>query len=141
MSITDRLYVDQDDLDIIEKIKSYNDLYNFEEAQRKERFLLAMAVGEAAGGDSYPIQRKNDGSYVLDKYLSLDDYALIYSIAINKFKSAEVVCEKEKIYEYAQNCAHLGFKLLLEEVTNTSHGSVEKRMLTKLDEMYEKLEL
>lgn len=139
MATPDRLYLDKNDSDLIEKLKAFGDVYNLKEAQNKEIFLLAMAVGEAAGGEGYPIERKE--GYILDKYLSIDDMALINSLAINKYKNVDIVVDKEKTYEYAQQCAHLGLKILLDEVTNVSHGSFEKRMLAKLDEMYEQFDI
>lgn len=139
MATPDRLYLDKNDSDVIEKIKSFGDVYNLKEAQNKEIFLLAMAVGETAGGEGYPIERKE--GFILDKYLSMDDMALVNSLAVNKYKNVEIVADKEKVYDYAQQCAHLGLKLLLDEVTNAAHGSFEKRMLAKLDEMYEKFDL
>jgi hypothetical protein len=48
---------------------------------------------------------------------------------------------KEKIYDYVQQCAHLGFKILLDEIKESGFGSFEKQFEIDVNEIYDNLNL
>lgn len=138
MGTPDRLYIDIKDRDIINKIQDEN-LFDFKNATNKEKFLFAMAIGAHMDIDEYPIEKK-DG-FFLTKDLASADEALINVCAIKKFGSIDVLENKEKIYDYVQQCAHLGFKILSDEIQQSGFGSFEKQFRIKVNEVFDNLNL
>ncbi|GAW32369.1 hypothetical protein [Carboxydocella sp. JDF658] len=139
MSKRDRLYIDKKDSVIINKIKESGNYFNFRDIQNKDIFLLAMSFGKAKGGNIYPLENRDGGGFFLENYLSAKDKALINAVFIEEYKDLNLITDKEKKYDYAQDCAHLGFKILYDIIQNKEEGTFEKRMLTMLDDLYENI--
>lgn len=137
MSIPDRLYIDSNDRKIIDKIEKQG-CFDFKRATNKEIFLLAMAIGVDANIDDYKIGKK-DG-FFLAKDLTPSDEALINICAIVKY-GLDVLNDKEKVYNYVQNCAHVGFKILIDEIDECSFGSIDKLFKIKINDLYKNVNI
>jgi len=135
MPIQDRIYIDKSDRDVINELKGENFL-NFNDSHNIEIFLIAMSIGANLDMD-YPVTRKE--SYINFKDLNEGDRTLINACAINKYKDINVISDINKVYDYVQNCAHLGFKMLYEDYKNGSVGSTEKKLLIEINELYDEL--
>ncbi|MEA5078555.1 MAG: hypothetical protein VB013_08295 [Anaerolineaceae bacterium] len=133
----DRFYI-EDNLreKINQQIKNYNFL-NMGESKNKEIFLYAVALGVDA-----PIQMsgKKEG-LLLDKDLDFFDESLLYAVALQKFNNINDIAEKNIVYDYVENCANRGFRIIFNTIDNSSLENIDKQLLIELNEKYEKLSI
>lgn len=105
---------------------------------RKEQFIFAMAIGFESG-----VRReldKKEGLFNL-KDLKLEDEALLHALAINETKSITIISNKNDVYKIAEEYAHGGIKLLVDEIQACEYGSFEKHFEKRLKDIYHKLDL
>lgn len=131
MSATiDRLYID----DPGDK-KMYDTLKNNEEFfknnnNNKELFLFALAFG-FFNKNRQKFSGKKLG-YFLEKDLKYEDLVLLYAVAIFETQSLDILGDKEKIFNIAEEYAHGGLKLLFDDIESVQFGSFSKNFELKL---------
>jgi len=69
--------------------------------------------------------------YFLVKYLSREDEAILYSIAV-KEKGLDTLKDIKTVYNLAEEYANAGIKTLYETVFSGQHGAFQKRLETEL---------
>lgn len=137
--IQDRIYMDKKDKELYDKLDDESMLkHKGGNRTRKEQFLFAMAVGFEKGVRRELEKRKELFNL---KDLKLEDEALINAIAINETKSISIISQKNEVYKIAEEYAHGGIKLLVDEIQSCEFGSFEKLYEKKLKEIIIKLDI
>jgi dnd system-associated protein 4 len=137
--IQDRIYMDKEDKELYEKLDEEEMLrHKGGNRTRKEQFLFAMAVGFEKGTKRE--LEKREGLFNL-KDLKLEDEILINAVAISETKSISIISQKNNVYKIAEEYAHAGIKLLVNEIQSCEFGSFEKFYEKKLKEIYSKLDI
>jgi hypothetical protein len=131
----DRLYISKKDRDL------YNNIIKQEAFFKKkgnlELFLFAMMFGYKNNAQ-LPIENR-DG-WVRTEYIGNEDKTIMDSIAVDTIGSSEILADRERVFEIAEEFAHGGIQLLVSEIKNTQFGSFQKRLEQKLFELYENIE-
>lgn len=131
----DRFCIDKEDRVLYEKISGES---MFKGKNRKEQFLIAMAIG-FHNGVRQSLSNRESGGLFLDKDLRREDEALINALALHEDNSAEVLADKGKVFTIAEEYAHAGIKLLVDEIENTQFGSFYRQFEKELYEIYRKI--
>lgn len=131
----DRLCIDKSDRDLYNIIKRES---IFLGKGDKELFIIAMAFGFKNKARISLPNRETSG-YTRTSYLTLQDKALIYAVALKEKGSVEVLSDKEEVFKIAEEYAHGGIKILHDTIESTQFGSFSKQFEKKLYEIYEEL--
>jgi hypothetical protein len=134
MTNPDRLYIDIRARNTIEKMESTNFLNS---ANIKNREIILYAISRGIESPSI-IEGKKDG-YINEKDLSINDEALIYACVLPILDDIEKISDKGFIYDYVQQAANTGFKIIENEIEHHSIETMDKTLLVELDEQYKKL--
>ena len=130
---TDRLFMDEKDRELYDSLENTN---MFKGKTRKEQFLFALSLAFNRG-----IKRaidKREGLF-LAKDMRPEDEALFSAVAAHHTQSVEVLRDKAKVYRIAEEYAHAGIRLLVDEVESTQYGSFEKHLEKQLHDMYDRI--
>jgi len=131
--VPDRLFVDDKDRALYDRIE---DAGIFKGRTRKEQFLFALGLGFKRG-----VRRrlgKREGLF-LTKDMRPEDEALLNAVAAHETKSLDVLCDKAKVFTIAEEYAHAGIRLLVDEIQSTQYGTFEKRLEKELHDMYKEM--
>ncbi|HEY8362751.1 MAG TPA: hypothetical protein VIK77_07680 [Tissierellaceae bacterium] len=131
--IPDRINIDKNDRELYNKLSKEI----FEGKTRKEQFLFAMAIG-FKNGIMRPLKTKE--GFFLIKDLRPEDEALLNAVAMF-VKGPEILSSKEEVFKIAEEYAHAGIKILIDEIEASSFGSFAKKFERDLFELFEKLGL
>jgi len=115
----DRLYIDKEDRKLYERLEREK---LFSKQSRREQFLLAMSVG-FRNDLTLPLE-KRDG-FFLAKDLRLEDEALMKAVALHK-SELSVLEDRASVFRLAEEYAHAGIRLLVNDIESTSMGSFDK---------------
>ena len=126
--------IDKGDRSLYQKVADENVL-QFKEKDRKDQFIFAMAVG-FANRIKHPLEVKE--SFFRTEYLRPEDEALICATALHE-GNIEILADKEKVFQVAEEYAHAGIKLLADELEGPGFANFSKRLEKELYETYEKL--
>ncbi|MDK2900710.1 hypothetical protein H0A61_02691 [Koleobacter methoxysyntrophicus] len=129
----DRINIDKKDRNL------YNELSKeiFEGKTRKEQFLFAMAFG-FKNGVRRSLETKE--GFFLIKDLQAEDYALLNAVAITT-KGLIILSNKDEVFKIAEEYAHAGIKILVDEMKSSSFGTFNKKLEKDLFELYEEMGL
>ncbi|HEY8363043.1 MAG TPA: hypothetical protein VIK77_09195 [Tissierellaceae bacterium] len=130
----DRLYIDKEDESLYNYLK--NEIFEGNE-RNKELFLLAMSIG-FKNQIKRSLDKKKD--YVREEYLLPEDYALLNAVAMFE-KGPEILSNRAEVFKIAEEYAHAGIKILVDEINSSSFESYTKRFEKDIFEIYKKLEL
>jgi len=132
----DRIYIDEDDRKLLEKIDGDPEqLFSHDAGRsRKEQFLCFMAFG-FRHGVKRPIEGKKDGLFLV-KDLRPEDEALINAVAIYDSGSVDVLANISRVYETAEQYARGGMRLLLDSIESSQTGTFEKKLEKELYEIF-----
>lgn len=138
MNTPDRLNYSKNSKKIVEEIDKigFLDLGN-NESSRIELFTFAMALG-----CSCPLELESSEGFVLSHYIKPDNEALLNSISLSQCPDDSKISEyleRAKVYEYVQKCAEAGFVILGDWMENKSLEQVELELISKLDDLYDKI--
>ena len=131
----DRVCIDKYDRDLYNKIKE-EDIFSGKTA--KELFLAAMAFG-FKNNTRRPLKNREASGYLRTEYLSIEDRALIYAVALQEAHSEDVLSDKEEVFSIAEEFAHGGIRILHDAITSVQLGSFDKQFEKMLHESYEEL--
>jgi len=134
MNKLDRLYIDDEDKELYEKIR--NEI--FKNKDNKDLFLFAMAKGFKVHKRS-PLQKKF--GFVRTEYLLPQDRALLNAIAIYEKGSEDVLLNEEEVFQIAEEYAHYGIQILKGELETSQFGSFDKKLEKELFELFQGLAL
>jgi hypothetical protein len=131
----DRLHVYRED------IKTYYDKLKekhspFSGAANKELFLAAMVIGFYEGG-RIEVKSPKEG-YIFEDYLSPSERKLLNTIAVYEEKKLEVLLDKEKVFQIAEEYAAGGITILSAKVFSGDYGTYSKKMENELLEKFKK---
>lgn len=104
----------------------------FLEASNKDQFLFAMAFGFKHKTREKLTQRY---SFFRAEYMGPQDEALIDALAVAETGSEDVLADRARVYQIAEEYAHAGIKLLRDEVTSRQFGSFYKQFERDLFDM------
>lgn len=131
----DRMYIGKGDKELFEKVEMDNH-FNFKNKNYKDKFMLAMAVGSNSGKEGYKIEKKEELFHLTD--LKEEDIALIVACALKK-AGTEILDNMDKVYEIAENYAHIGIKLLADKVDSCTPDTFEKEYEVSIMSLYKEL--
>jgi len=134
VQVPDRLYIDKSDRKLYDKVS--DEVFGGQKEERKEQFLFAMAYG-FENKIKRPLKKKE--GFIRKEYLRDEDIALMNAVALSDSGSVEILDNKAKVFEIAEEYAHAGIKLIYAEVTSVEPGSFHKRFEKKLFDIYQKL--
>ena len=129
----DRIYLEKGEIE-----KVYDKINLISEEQRKDQFILAMAIGFAMK-DRMPLKIKQ--TLFLTKYLKPVDEALINAVALMESDDVEILSDKGSVYKIAEEYANAGIHSLMTQEDEAQIGSFNKIFEKTIVEFYEKLEL
>jgi len=129
--IPDRIFRDVDDKDLYDRLKNEK---LFKDKNLKEKFIYALTLGYK-NNISVPIKLKEGLFYTKD--LSENDEALLSALAIyTSEKGIDILIDKAEIYKIAEEYAHAGIRLLIDNIDSTPYGSYEKIVEKELSEIF-----
>ena len=134
-SVPDRLNIDRKDRDLYEKISKEVPL--FEDKNRKEQFLFAVAFGFS---NRMHMPLKTREGFFLTKDLKMEDEALINAVALHDADDVDILSDKSSTYRIAEEYAHAGIKLLADKVASVEFGTFWKQFEKDMHEAHESLE-
>jgi hypothetical protein len=129
----DRLFVDENDRELYDRLETTD---MFAGKTRKEQFLFSLAVGFSRG-IKRPIQKRE--GFFLAKDMTLDDEALFSAVAASDADSVEVLPDRAKVFRIAEEYAHAGIRILVDEIDSTQYGTFEKNLEKQLHDMYDRI--
>lgn len=132
MSLHDRIYLEKGE---IEKVYDQVDLIKGE--QRKDQFILAMAIGYQK---NHRVPLKVKQTLFLTKYLKPEDEALINAVALEETGDVNILANKGEVYKIAEEYANAGIHFLKNEEHSHQLGSYSKFFEKKVLDLYEKLD-
>jgi len=130
---TDRLFIDEKDRQLYDRLENTD---MFEGKTRKEQFLYALGLGFSRG-IRRPIGKRE--GFFLAKDMRSEDQALLNAVAAQDTESLEVLSDKAKVFRTAEEYAHAGIRLLVDEIESTQYGTFEKRLEKELHDMYKEM--
>jgi len=135
-SIIDRLYIDeQGDKKIYDNLRDNEEFFK-NNKENKDLFLFAMVFG-FINERRLPFTGKKLG-YFLEKNLKYEDHILLNVLAIHETQSLDILNDKEKIFNIAEEYAHGGLKLLNDDIESIQFGTFSKNFEMKLNELIQK---
>jgi len=132
MSEPDRIYIDIKDRELYDKLQEEF----FPKSTRKEQFLFAMAIGFKKS-ERIPLETKE--GFFLVKDLRKEDKALLTALAM-LIEGPEILVNMEEVYKIAEEYAHAGIKLFIDEYSGPSFASFDKKLEKELFALFEKIE-
>jgi len=127
--IPDRLYIEEKDKKLYDKLlEKGSPLSRDNGFENKDIFLLAMCIGYETG---VPLEIKKRLGYFLAKYLSREDEAILYSMAV-KEKGIDTLKDLKYVYNLAEEYANSGIQTLYNQVFSGEYGSFQKRFESNL---------
>ena len=130
--IPDRLHIDRDDRELYDKLQTDS---LFASTERKEQFLIAMAFG-FKGKTRRQLENKETSGFFRTSYLRPEDEALINAVAICDTGSVDVLVDRAEVFRIAEEYAHAGIRILVNEWQSTQFASYAKRFEKDLFDMY-----
>jgi hypothetical protein len=134
MDAPDRINVEKKDRNLYDKLKEED---VFKDVSRKEQFLIAMAYGFRSGTKK-ALGRPKDG-FFLAKDMNAEDEALLAAVALHDQNDPDILVDKRKVYEIAEEYAHAGIRILHSKLEGAQYGSLSKRLERDMVEAYEGL--
>jgi len=138
--IPDRINIDRKDKELYNEGLDPINWLKFRERggkrTRKEQFLFAMAVG-FKNRVRRPLETKE--GFFLIKDLQPEDEALLNALAMFE-KGVEILSNKEEVFKIAEEYAHAGIKILVDEIKSSPFGSVDKKFEKELFDLFERIE-
>jgi hypothetical protein len=133
--LPDRLYIDKEDRELYDHDTVKSEILRGRE--RKEQFLLAMAIGF-----KNQVKRPLDAreGFFLAKNMHPEDEALVDTVAIYDTGSADVLPDREAVFRIAEEYAHAGIRLLYDKATSGQPGSFFKKLELELFSLLEALD-
>lgn len=104
--------------------------------QRKDQFILAMAIGFEMQ-DRIPLTKKQ--TLFLTKYLKPEDEALINAVALFECDNVEKLADKGEVYKIAEEYANAGIHFLKKQEELSQLASYNKIFEKKIVELYDKI--
>jgi hypothetical protein len=132
--VPDRINIDKGDRSLYQKVVDEN-ILQFKEKERKDQFMFAMAIGFSRKV-MRPLATKE--GFFRTEYLRPEDEALICATALHE-GNIEILADKERIFQVAEEYAHAGIKLLVDELESPGFANFSKRLEGELYETCEKL--
>jgi len=132
-NIYDRINLEKGEME-----KVYDKINLIKDEQRKDQFILAMAIGFDMQ-DRIPLKSKQ--TLFLTKYLKPVDEALINAVAIIESDDVEILADKGAVFKIAEEYANAGIHSLLKQEEDAQLGSFNKIFEKIIMDLYEKLEL
>lgn len=129
-NVPDRLFVGKGDRELYDRLEQK---WILRGKTRREQFLLAMAYG-FKNGVHRPLDQRDE--FFFRKDFRTEDEAMLYAIAIKAEGKLDVLCDKEKVLQIAQEHAHAGIRLLADEFASSPFGSFEKKFERSLFETF-----
>lgn len=129
------LNIDEGDWNLYEQLTKEG---MFKGTERKEQFLMAMIVG-FRHKTKRPISKQYSGGFARVEYLKSEDDALIAAVGLHDTGSVEILTDKKKLYEIAEEYAHAGIQILADMVSSTQFGDFDKHFEKLLLETYSEL--
>lgn len=136
MSEPNIIYIEKADRKIIDELKDSGFLL-LSNSTNNQIFLIALSIGFR---DDIQIPLDSKESFTRVEYLSDIEKTVIYSCAIKHFGTSNILDDKSKIFEYAQESAHYGFGVLANYI---NHGSIEltqseliRDLINRYDQVY-----
>jgi len=120
--VVDRLFVDEKDRALYDRLESAD---IFEGKTRKEQFLFALAYA-LQRGVKRPVEKRE--GFFLAKDLHTEDRALLSAVAAYSDDSLDVLADKARVFRIAEEYAHAGIRMIVDEMESTQYGSFEKRL-------------
>jgi len=128
-NVPDRLYIEESDKHLYDKIlEKGSPLSRDNGFTNKDIFLLALSIGYDSG---MPMAINKRLGYFLAKYLSREEEAILYSIAV-KDEGLEALKDIKTVFKIAEEYANSGIKTLYESVFAGQYGAFSKRIETDL---------
>jgi hypothetical protein len=127
-----RLCVDLNDRPLYDQLKQET---MFAGRATRELFVIAMAYGFSSGTKRVLENREGSG-YVRTEYLTPEDKAFIYAVALSDSGDQSVLVDKETAFRTAEEYAHAGIKILSDTLSGCQMGAFAKHfelMLRDLD--------
>lgn len=142
----DRIYIDEEDRVIIKTIDDHPEmdvkqlLSNNAPADRsrREQFLYFMSIG-VAQSTRIPIKKRESGGFFLLKDLKPEDNALIDAVAMWDSGNADVLADRAKVLEIAEEYAHAGVRFIADNIESQQFGSFLKKIEQDLWSIYTKV--
>lgn len=135
-STVDRLYIDENgDKKLYDTLKNNEEFFKNNNSN-KELFLFSMAIG-FINKSRQKFSGKKLG-YFLEKDLKYEDFVLLNTVAIFETESLDILNDKEKIFNIAEEYAHGGLKLLSDDIESVQFGSFSKNFELKLNQLIQK---
>jgi hypothetical protein len=133
--IPDRFYIEENDKELYDKLleEKSSPISRKKGFENKDIFLLALAMGYRE--NVTPSKLKKKIGYILVKYFSQEEMAILYALAVEK-EGLDIVKEPKKVFQIAEEYANLGLNILYEKVNSGELGSFTK--LLEIDLMKEK---
>lgn len=131
-SIHDRINIEKGE---IEEVYDKIDLIHDE--QRKDQFILAMAIGFELQ-DRIPLKSKQ--TLFLTKYLKPEDEALIYALALYETDDVEKLADKGEVFKIAEEYANAGIHFLKKDEEQAQMTSFNKIFEKKIIDLYNDIE-
>lgn len=100
----------------------YDKIEIFKGKSRKEQFLFAMAYGFK--NNEKKVLKTKEGFFLI-KDLRQEDEALINALAVYDTDSLEILTNKEKVYEIAEQYANAGILMLSDKIDSIQFGSFD----------------
>ncbi len=128
----DRIYIDENDRKLLKTIDEspepeIKQLLSNPGRSRKEQFLYFLAVG-VTNGAKIPLKKKDQGGFFLLKDLKTEDEAMINSVAMWHENSANILADRSKVLEIAEQYAHGGIQITAQAIESLQFGSFQKKL-------------
>ena len=134
MGSPDRLYIERESRNIIKQIRSAN-LLNVSNVSTKEIFIWAMSLGFKA-----PLKLESRDGLFLEKDLNISDKTLFYTCYSAFHDGLNDFADKSKIYDFVEECANRGFRIINDYFKCGSIETIDRRLLLELNRLYDRLE-
>lgn len=132
--LKERMYIEESDkesYDTLREIEPFNNM------NWKEIFMFCMALGYSRKVKQ-AIKKRKELFFVKD--FDKEDEALMCALALRDENSIDVLADRKKIYEIAEEYANAGIKILYEIYECNKFGSFEKEIEKDIFEYYSKIE-
>jgi hypothetical protein len=129
----DRIYIEKGEIEEV-----YDNIQLIEGEQRKDQFILAMAIGFELH-DRIPLKAKQ--TLFLTKYLKPEDEALINALALYESDDVEILADKGEVFKIAEEYANAGIQFLKQDEEQAQMTSFNKIFEKKIVDLYNEIEL
>ena len=129
----DRIYIEKGEIE-----KVYDEINLIKGKQRKNQFILAMAIGYEME-DRIPLKIKQ--TLFLTKYLKPEDEALINAVALMECDDVDILADKGRVYKIAEEYANAGIHFLIKQEESAQIGSFNKIFEKKIVDLYKTMDI